>query len=398
MGRPSLLDDILSMDVIDTHTHLVGDNLGAEDFWKIADYFWLNQELQTAGYPASAAELPAGRRIEVFLSAYGRSRNTLMNIAFTTILKDLYGVELTDAASVQEADERIQARRGEAGWAQSVADRLHVRRFAVNHSAHAAFKGMNRNALLFPRIDGWLPDLVREVAQAGRREEALEQAKAQIRTRLEEYHVLGCKGIMTTLSDYRTAANGHYEIGENTSPDEILFLLLHEVCARLEEHGMFFQLFLGVERSWAAAAAAPVNDPLRVVRLYGLFERYAIPFELVTAAELSNLDVVQAAWNFPNVHAGGMWWYNFRRSTYLQSMSYRLEALAPAKSSLIVSDARCIEWTYGKIHIVKRLLAEFLDEQISKGWIDREGALYAASEWLYGSAAGRYGLSGPEGA
>ncbi|KHF35565.1 hypothetical protein CM49_02069 [Paenibacillus sp. P1XP2] len=105
---------------------------------------------------------------------------------------------------------------------------------------------------------------------------------------------------------------------------------------------------------------------------------------------------MQAAWNFPNVHVGGMWWYNFRASTYTQSMQYRLEALAPAKSSLIVSDARCIEWTYGKIHVVKRLLAGFLDEQVAKGWMDREFALYCGAEWLYGSAAGRYGLKGRE--
>ncbi|MGN7359705.1 glucuronate isomerase [Paenibacillus sp. SAF-054] len=398
MKQASLLDDIMTMDVIDTHTHLVGDRLCAENFWKIADYFWLNRELQTAGYPAEAEKLPEEERMDAFLRAYKASRNTLMNIAFSTILKDLYGVELTDKASILEADERIKARGQEPGWAQSVADRLHVRRFAVNHPDHAAFEGMKEHALLFPRIDGWLPKLVQEVAQADQREEALEQAKTHIKTQLRGYHEAGCPGIMTTLSQYEAAAHEEYAIGSETASDEILFVLLHEICAELESLGMFLQLFLGVERRWGTAAAAPVNDSLRVVRLYGLFERYSIPFELVTAAELSNLDVVQAAWNFPNVHVGGMWWYNFRASTYTQSMQYRLEALAPLKSSLIVSDARCIEWTYGKIHVVKRLLAEFLDVQVAKGWIDREGALYCASEWLYGSAAKRYGLSGREGA
>ncbi len=398
MKQASLLDDIMAMDVIDTHTHLVGDHLCAENFWKIADYFWLNRELQTAGYPAEAEKLPEEERMDAFLKAYQASRNTLMNIAFTTILKDLYGVELTDKASILEADERIKARGQEPGWAQSVADRLHVRRFAVNHPDHAAFEGMKEHALLFPRIDGWLPKLVKEVALADHREEALEQAKTHIKTQLRGYHEAGCPGIMTTLSHYEAAAHEEYAIGSETASDEILFMLLHEICAELESLGMFLQLFLGVERRWGTAAAAPVNDSLRVVRLYGLFERYSIPFELVTAAELSNLDVVQAAWNFPNVHVGGMWWYNFRASTYTQSMQYRFEALALLKSSLIVSDARCIEWTYGKIHVVKRLLADYLEGQVAKGWIDREGALYCASEWLYGSAAKRYGLSGGEGA
>lgn len=392
MKHASLLDDIMNMDVIDTHTHLVGDHLCAEDYWKIADYFWLNRELQTAGYPPDAETLPEEQRMEAFLKAYHSSRNTMMNIAFTTILKDLYDVELTDTASIRTADERIKASSKEEGWAQRVADRLHVRRFAVNHPDHALFEGMKHHALLFPRIDGWLPKLVQEIAQAGKREEALERAKVHIRNQLQDYQEMGCPGIMTTLSNYEAAAHEQYKLNADTTPDEIMFMLLHEVCAELERRSMFLQLFLGVERRWGSVSAAPVNDSLRVVRLYGLFEQYSIPFELVVASELNNLDVVQAAWNFPNVHVGGMWWYNFRASTYTQSMQYRLEALAPIKSSLIVSDARCIEWTYGKIHIVKRLLAGFLDELVAKGWIDREEALRCALEWLYGSAAKRYGI------
>jgi hypothetical protein len=54
MSQTSLCDEIMRLPVIDTHTHLVGDKLNAADFWEIADYFWLNQELQSAGYPANA--------------------------------------------------------------------------------------------------------------------------------------------------------------------------------------------------------------------------------------------------------------------------------------------------------------------------------------------------------
>ena len=110
------------------------------------------------------------------------------------------------------------------------------------------------------------------------------------------------------------------------------------------------------------------------------------------ASELNNLDAVQAAWNFPNVHVGGMWWFNFRASTYRDSMQYRLEALPASKSSIIVSDARCMEWSYGKILLVKKLAAEFLWERVLSGWIDEETALDTANEWFYASAVKRYGI------
>lgn len=116
----------------------------------------------------------------------------------------------------------------------------------------------------------------------------------------------------------------------------------------------------------------------------------ACPLELVLGSSVDNLDAVQAATIFPNVHVGGMWWYNFRASTYRASMQYRLEGLPPSKSVLVVSDARAIEWCYGKVVLIKRLLAEFLSDQIERGWIGRDDALWVAREWLYGAAAVRY--------
>jgi glucuronate isomerase len=71
-------------------------------------------------------------------------------------------------------------------------------------------------------------------------------------------------------------------------------------------------------------------------------------------------------------------------------MHYRLEALPPRKCSLVVSDARCIEWCYGKIRLIKHLLAEFLSDQIERGWLDAATALRVARDWLYDSAAALY--------
>ena len=43
-----------------------------------------------------------------------------------------------------------------------------------------------------------------------------------------------------------------------------------------------------------------------------------------------------------------------------------------------------------KIFLVKTLLADFLYQQIKRDWIDREGALWVAREWLHDAAARRY--------
>lgn len=392
LNREKFMEQIMELDVLDTHTHLIGDRLAARSFWDIAHYFWLNREMQAAGYPADAEQLAEEERIEAFLAAYRATRNTLMNWVITQIFRNLYSIELTDADSVRAADAAVRASAAREGWAQQVANQLHIRRFVVNIVEHAEFEGMEHDAILIPRIDGRLQEWGRLIHQSPYPEHALAAAQESIDQLLDSYKERGCPGIMTTLPGYAAQANQTYTINQGSSNDEIMMTLLHSICRTAERNGLFVQLFLGVERSWCGTAV-PVNDPLRIVKLSGLFEQYRNTFELVVASELNNLDVVQAAWNFPNVQAGGLWWFNFRSSTYRDSMQYRLEALPASQCSLIASDARCIEWSYGKILLVKRLLAEFLFEQIEKGWLDQATALQVAGEWLYESAARRYGVS-----
>ncbi|MCS7464877.1 glucuronate isomerase [Paenibacillus doosanensis] len=393
LNQEAWMEEIMGLDVLDTHTHLVGDRLAARDFWEIAHYFWLNREMQAGGYPANALELTEEDRIAAFLPAYRATRNTLMNGVFTHIFRNLYGITISDEQSIRDADAAVRASAMRPQWAQEVADKLNIRAFVTNIPEHAKFNGMRRDAIVIPRIDGRLFEWTRTVHEAESPVQALDAVKQTIRQLISEFKTQGYPGIMTTLPGYDAQANRDYSVTEGATRDQMMMVLLHVICETLEQHGMFLQLFLGVERSWCGEAV-PANDPQRILKLSGLFEKYAIAFELVVASEINNLDVVQAAWNFPNVHVGGMWWFNFRASTYRDSMQYRLEAIPAIKSSLIVSDARCIEWSYGKIYLVKKLIGEFLYKQIEAGWLDEETALQTAKGWLYESAARRYGFNG----
>jgi len=177
---------------------------------------------------------------------------------------------------------------------------------------------------------------------------------------------------------------------EGLSKATVATYLTHVLFEALSEQGMFAQLFLGIERNVTPRTAMAVDDPRRITALYPLFEMYSCDFELVIGAPGNNLDAAQAARIYPNAHLGGLWWYNFRPSTYRQAMQVRLEAVPAMKAALVASDARCIEWCYGKILMVKLLLAQFLREQIEHEWIGEDDALWVARSWLYDAAARRY--------
>jgi glucuronate isomerase len=399
--RESLLDAITPLPVWDSHTHLRGAALPAASFWDIGHYFWYLQQLVAAGYPADHRSLSEDERCAAYARAYAATRNTSMHWTVARILDDLYGVRITDAASVRAADAAIRAAGAAPDWAQRVCARGALRRIVVNEPEDADFAGAPDLACLVPRVETQIRDWIARLAAGGDAAEV----RAAISTALAAYAAAGCGGVMTSLEAFgpseglrrlrslRSARDEPEPPGAD--PAARAAFVCHALCAAAEAHGLFLQLLVGIEPVFGQGSGAgrwrsPVNDPQRLLSLHSLFRDYRCQFELVLGSSIDNLDAARAVTLFPNVSVGGMWWYNFRASTYRETMQYRLEGLPPAKSVLIASDARCIEWAYGKVVLVKHLLAGFLNEEIARGWIDREDALWVAREWLYGAAATRY--------
>jgi glucuronate isomerase len=193
-------------------------------------------------------------------------------------------------------------------------------------------------------------------------------------------------------------------------PDTVKTYLGHVLFEELASRGFHAQLFIGIERAApgyeprsGSHQAFALNDPGYLARLHPIFDMYGpegdggggCTFEILSGAEQSALDIVQAARIYRNVYPGGLWWFNFRASTYRANMQYRLEGLSALRSTLVASDARCIEWAFIKTMYVKQLLADFLYRRIEGGWIDIETALFTARSWLHDTAAEIYERPAP---
>jgi hypothetical protein len=395
-----LLEAILPLDVWDTHTHLQGATLGARSFWEIGHYFWYLSELLAAGYPAGYRSLPVEARIGAYADSYQATRNTAMHWVMRRIFLDLYQIEIDGPRSIRAADEAVRASAARPDWAQEVCARGAIRRIVVNTAPEHPFPSLPGVSCLVPRVEehlaGWIARLG-EGAAAGATGAAGEAVEAEAGALLAGFAASGCRGVMTSLEPFGDlhllgAAAGAAGGGQGVpgaGPASHAAFTLRALCRAAEREGVFLQLLSGIE-AVPGAGRVQVNDPQRLLPLYRFFREHDCPFELVLGSSLDNLVAVQAATLFRNVHVGGMWWYNFRPSTYRQSMRFRLEGLPPSKSVLVVSDARCVEWCYGKVLLVKRLLAEVLAGQVRRGWLGREDALWVARQWLYEAPAARY--------
>ena len=400
MTRAQWRDAVCELPVFDTHTHMNNPNvpIGAQNVWDIVHYFWFQQELWSVGYPQDAMQLDEAERIERFVAAFGQVRNTVWAMMIREAFRRLYEIELSDAASVREADEAVRARATEDAWPREVMDRLHIKRITVNHESCADFPGLPGVGAALPLWPGY-KDWPQRIAKAKDQRAAGEEAEAAIQEDLAGIAARGHRGMRVNVQAFDNQPREAIASAiacetplprSGASAADVDFFLTHALLRAMSEQGLFAQLFLGIHRPPRASNLMAMSDPWRVPNLYPLFERYACDFELIAGAPGNNMDVAQAARIYPNVHCGGLWWYNFRNSTYRDAMRVRLEAVPACKSVILASDGRCIEWCYTKTLLVKWLIADFLHEQVEGGWISEADALWVAREWLHDAVERRY--------
>jgi glucuronate isomerase len=343
-------------------------------------------------------ELDENERIERFIQAFDQVRTTVWAKIVRETIKRLFDVDLHDAASLRQADDAVRATADDPAWPRSVIDRLNIKRITVNHEGVADFPdlpGVGAAVPIWPDEKQWRE----QILDAPDQRAAGEQAQAAVKTYVADIASRGCRGMRVPVSSFdalpqedivKAATEGVNLPATGASHADVQTFLTLAIFRALGEHKMFAQLFLGIGGIPKADVAMAINDPKRIVKLYPLFHHYACDFELVAGAPQNNMDIAQAARIYPNVHAGGLWWYNFRNSTYRHAMQVRLEAVPAGKSVIVASDGRCIEWCYAKTLLVKWLLADFLHEQVQGGWIGQEDALWVARQWLHDAAERRY--------
>lgn len=363
-------------------------------------YFWFLRELIAAGYPGEAENLDEEARFRELKKALETTRNTSWNWAVRKMTEKLYDMHLDYSIdSLHKLNEAIKVTANSTDWPTKVVGKIAIKRITVNSEENAKLPGL-------PGVGCALPNKQCQSLKSRRDEllksmdfiSDLERHAAEIKSEVATLKERGIRGVRVDNVPHDYLGEQAYAFGDNPpsnvdNPDHILTYLYNVFFAALNEHGMLAQLFLGINRWSSDKSLAPssINDTERIVRLHGLFKKYSnIRFELVMGCELNNMDVVQAARIYPNVNPGGLWWFNFRVSSYMQAMQYRFEALPPRRSAIVATDARCIEWCYIKTLLVKHVMAQFFWKQIQDGWIDAPDSLWAAKYWLHDTAAEHY--------
>jgi len=109
----------------------------------------------------------------------------------------------------------------------------------------------------------------------------------------------------------------------------------------------------------------------------------ALGFQCFLASRHANQAMCTLVRELPNLSLAGYWWHNFFPDTIAQVMRERLDMVPANKQVGFFSDAYCVEWSYAKAVLVRKILARVLIERVELGQFDDPGALEFARATLY---------------
>jgi glucuronate isomerase len=409
---------IASSPVVDFHTHIRPTSPAALDLPEILFYTYIVTALQAAGVSPQKiqdAKTPE-EKIELFISRHELIANTAAYWCLRQVLRglDLGPDVLLTVDSLTDASRKVCQTSSSARWPRELLmERHNIRKtfltLSITEEIPAFDLRLFAGAL---RLDNLLSDLSLVTLQQFEKVRGLslgnlssfEHALGAMLTSFAASGGLTITAAMPPEQDYVSSdpaqADGLFakvRRGESLGlADRAVFhsYLLRFFVHLAEDLHLPVQLMLGVRRPIAGGIALPVVEPNLVIRFADLF--YRCPetrFDLILASVSHSQELIAVAQNYRNVSIAGHWWYAFSPPYIRNMLTERLLALPVTKTHAFFSDAYNVEWSIGKLALLRRELSWVLAELIVSGYLSESRVPEVARALLYDNPAHFYAIS-----
>ena len=433
MGPGSVVREIegelAEIPALDAHTHLTCGKLAARGLHDVLLYHMLLTELYSAGCPSGArlTQYPdwpdreeAHSRIKEALPYLDRIRNTSLFWTLRTILRDLYdwNEPITDK-NWAALDGLIRERADDRAWSREIIRRAGVRKLTTELSR----RGDGRNDDLFHYSMEWafftrtqrgeydtaLYELERCWGKkpgtpiphaAGRRPasdrtirtlEDVHAAMAHFAKELAASRVLSIATHISTDIVFRRVTDGQMEAAlarrGNAGPEErdLYASYIHELfleqLTSLAGQVVFQFSFAAEPMPFETASLIPQRAIADLADIVARHPR--VKFLCFLASRHADQSLCTLCRELPNLSLAGYWWHNFFPDIMRQILAERLDMLPLNKQIGFFTDAYCLEWTYGKAFVIRKVMSRVLADKIESGQYTRRDALDIAREILF---------------
>jgi hypothetical protein len=418
-----------NLPILDIHTHLVGGKLGARGLHDILLYHMVVSDLYAAGcptgarltqFPAWPTEREAHARIEEAIPYLKHIQNTSSFWGVRLILRDLYDwAAPLDQRNWRQLDGIIRERALDRSWPLEVLDRATIMRSGTELARRGT--GENDDRLQFAlewgfftrcqwgeydtalyeleRCWGKTPESPAPIGggtrpATDRRIRSLDDVRAAIDHYVASIPygpVLATATHFSTDIDYRLISDDEMATAlarrDRAGPIErdcYASYVNEAFLTALEPHAaeLVFQFSFGAEPLPVETASRLSQRTIgQVGELIG--RHPALCFQCFLASRHANQAMCTLARELPNLSLAGYWWHNFFPDVIAQIVRERLDMVPANKQVGFFSDAYCVEWSYAKAALVRKILARVLMERVELGQLDGDSALAFARAILF---------------
>ena len=404
--------------VVDIHTHIRPTSPAALDLSEILFYTYIVTAFQTAGVSRQEIEdaKTTEEKIALFVSRHHLIANTSAYWCLRQVLCcfDLGTDVVLTVNSLTDVSRHVCQTASSSLWPRQVlVERHNIRRTFLTLSITEELPVFDTKLFVGAlRLDDLLSGLSLDSLQSFERVcglgiDDLNSFECALGTVLSHFAASGGLAITVAMppeEDYVSsdpvAAEGLFakvRRGESLGLTERAVLhsyILRAVVHLARDLHLPVQLMLGVRRPLAGGVALPVVEPNLAIRFADLF--YSCPsthFDLILASVSHSQELIALAQNYPNVSIGGSWWYAFSPPYIRKMLTERLLALPVTKTHGFFSDAYNVEWSTGKLALLRRELAWVLAELIISGYLSESQAPEVARALLYDNPAHFYTIN-----
>ena len=422
--------DLAEIPALDIHTHLTCGKLAARAACTTCSCTtWCSRSFMPPDVPSGArlTQYPgwptreeAHSRIKEAVPFLGRIRNTSLFWALRTILRDLYDwKEPITGKNWEKLDGLIRERADDQAWAREMIRRAGVNKLTTelsrrgdggdddlfHYSMEWAFftrtqRGEYDTALYeLERCWGKKPGTPMPHAAAVARPPSgrfgLSTTCARpwhiIVKELAASHVLSMATHISTDIAFRRVTDGQMEAAlarrGQAGPEErdVYASYIHELfleqLAPLADQIVFQFSFAAEPMPFETASLIPQRAIADLADIVARHPR--VKFLCFLSSRHANQSLCTLCRELPNLSLAGYWWHNFFPDTMRQVLAERLDMLPLNKQVGFFTDAYCLEWTYGKAFVIRKVMARVLADRIESGQYSRRDALDIAREILF---------------
>ncbi len=414
--------------VLDVHTHLDATHLAARGLHDLLLYHMVVSDLYSAGCPDGGRlsewpdEAEARDRIVQALPFLPMIENTSCCWGLRIILHDLFGwTDPITRENWRRLDDHVCQRADDETWPHRVLDRAKIRRsctelwrrhdgqaddllqYSLEWAFFARCQWGEYDTALYELEQTWsqdrpapplpvtMPESRPAVARPVHSLDDVNDALDHYAELIPYNEISGTAQHLSTDIDYRPVDDDEMAAAlarrDRAGPDErdvYASYILEGFFKRLERRTrpFVFQFSLGAEPLPYETASRLSHRTL--AQLGELIARHPrVNFHCYSSSAHANQTLCTLARELPNFYLVGTWWHSFFPPFVHRTIDERLDMLPVNKQIGFFSDAYCVEWSYAKAVIVRKMLARVLAQKVGCGQYDKQMALRVAEQILF---------------